>query len=145
MKNKSPEKRDVARSKLYYPLELTLCSPRFLDKSFNGYINNLSERGVCVQLEDRYKRFEMVEPEGSRIDLEIELLEGDRVSCNAGICWVNDDTQSPSVSLFVGLEFKGLSDGQLEQIRRLSRLKKSDTRMLHALFDQHMHRISHQQ
>ncbi len=142
MNNDLTEKRDHIRSKLYYPLDLTLFSPKFLDRSFSGYIKNLSLHGACIQLEDSYERFEKIEQEDSRVELEIDVPQGERISFDTGICWIKKNSDKKSISFFIGLEFNELSDSNLEQIDRLSRIKKTDTQMLHALFDQHLKQIS---
>ncbi len=132
------EKREYPRLKLSYPLELTLFSPNHMDKTFIGYIKNLSTKGACIQLEDRYNRFDMIEQQDSWIELLIDMPQGEQVSLNTRICWIKKDSLQKSFSILIGLEFKGIKEGQLEQIKRLYRIRKKDRRMLHDLFDHHV-------
>ena len=132
------EKRQYTRLKLAYPLELTLFSPNHMDKTFIGYIKNLSTKGACIQLEDRYNRFNMIERQDSWIELLIDMPQGELVSINTRICWIRNDCLQKSFSILIGLEFKEIKEGQLEQIKRLSRIGKKDRQMIHALFDHHI-------
>lgn len=138
MNTKISEQRQYTRSKLSYPLELTLFSPNHMDKSFIGYFKNLSIKGACIQLEDRYNRFDMIEKQESWIELVIDVPQGEQVSLNTRICWIKKDSLQKSFSILIGLEFKGIKEGQLEQIKRLSRIRKKDHQMLHDLFDHHV-------
>lgn len=132
------EQRKYTRLKLSYTLELTLFSPNHMDKSFIGYIKNLSTKGVCIQLEDRYNRFDMIEKQESWIELVIDVPQGEQVSLNTRICWIKKDSLQKSFSILIGLEFKEIKEGQLEQIKRLYRIRKKDRQMLHDLFDHHV-------
>jgi hypothetical protein len=138
MKTTISEQRKYTRSKLSYPLELTLFSPNHMDKSFIGYFKNLSTKGACIQLEDRYNRFDMIEKHESWIELVIDVPQGEQVSLNTRICWIKKDSLQKSFSILIGLEFKGIKEGQLEQIKRLSRIRKKDHQMLHDLIDHHV-------
>ncbi len=142
MNTELPEKREYTRSQLYYPLQLKLSSPRFLDKTYNGYIKNLSLNGVCILLEDRYKRFDMIEYHDSRIELEIEVPQGESLSFNTDICWTKKYAEQHRKAVLVGLEFNKISDQEQEQIKGISRIRKSDAQVLHTLFDQYMKQIS---
>ncbi len=132
------EQRKYTRLKLSYTLELTLFSSNHLDKSFIGYIKDLSTKGACIQLEDRYNRFDMIEKQESWIELVIDVPQGEQVSLNTRICWIKKDSLKKSFSILIGLEFKGIKEGQLEQIKMLSRIRKKDRQMLHDLFDHHV-------
>ncbi len=127
---------------LSYPLELTLFSPNLLEKSFIGYIKNLSTEGACIQLEDKYNRFDIIEQRDARIELEIDVPQGERISLNTRICWIKKDAAQPCFSILIGLEFNELNEWQLEQIDRLARIRKIDNRMIHDLYDHHMKQIS---
>jgi hypothetical protein len=132
------EQRKYTRLKLSYPLELKLFSPNHMDKSFIGYFKNLSTKGACIQLEDRYNRFDMIEKQESWIELVIDVLQGEQVSLTTRICWIKKDSLQKSFSILIGLEFKGIKEGQLEQIKKLSRTRKKDHQMLRDLFDHHV-------
>lgn len=132
------EQRKYSRLTVSYPLKLTLCSPDHMDKSFTGYFKNVSAQGACVQLEDRYNRFDMIDKQESWIELVIDVPLGKQVSLNTRICWIKKDSLQKSFSILIGLEFKAIREGQLEQIKRLSRIRKKDHQMLHELFDHHV-------
>jgi hypothetical protein len=136
------EKRGHTRLLLSYPLELTLFSPNLLEKSFIGYIKNLSTEGACIQLEDKYNRFDIIEQKDARIELEIDVPQGERISLNTRICWIRKDAPQPCFSILIGLEFTELNEWQLQQIDRLAKIRKIDNRMIHNLYDHHMKQIS---
>ncbi len=137
-----PEKREHTRLILSYPLELTLFSPDLLDKSFIGYIKDLSTKGACIQLEDKYNRFDIIDQTDSWIDLEINVPPGERISLNTRISWIRKNDPRHCFSILIGLEFKELNELQLEQIDRLVKTSKIDNQMIHVLFDHHIEQIS---
>jgi len=132
------EQRKYPRLELSYQLELTLFSPNHMDKSFIGYFKNFSTKGACIQLEDRYNRFDKIEKQESWIKLIIDVPQGEQVSLNTRICWIKKDSLQKGFSILIGLEFKGIKEGQLEQIKRLSRIRKKDHQMLNDLFEHHV-------
>ena len=138
------EKRGHTRLILSYPLELTLFAPNLLDKSFTGYIKNLSTKGICIQLEDKQNRFDIIEQRDSWIELEIDVPGGERFSLNTRISWIRKDTSHHCFSILIGLEFDELNEWQLEQIDRLAKIRKIDNRMIHNLYDQHIKQIARQ-
>jgi hypothetical protein len=109
-----------------------------MDKSFIGYFKNFSAKGACIQLQDRHNRFGMIEKQASWVELVINMPQGERVSLNTRISWIKKESLQKSFSILIGLEFKGIKEGQLEQIKKLSRTRKEDHQMLHHLFDQHV-------
>jgi hypothetical protein len=132
------EQRKYTRLKLSYPLELRLFSPNHIDKSFIAYFKNLSTKGACIQLEDRYNRFNMIEKQESWVELIIDVPQGEQVSLSTRICWIKKDSLQKSFSILIGLEFEGIKEEQFEQIKRLSRIRKKDHQLLHGLFDHHL-------
>ena len=138
MKAMISEQRTDPRLTLTYPLKLTLFSPNHMDKSFLGYFKNFSMKGACIKLEDRHNRFGMIEKQASWVELVINMPQGEQVSLNTRICWIKKDNLQKSFSILIGLEFKGIKEGQLEQIKKLSRIRKEDHQMLNDLFDQHI-------
>jgi len=125
-----PEKRGHTRLILSYPSELTLFSPILLDKSFIGYIKNLSTKGACIQLEDKYNRFDIIEQRDSWIELEINVPPGERISLNSQISWIRKDDPQHCFSILIGLEFKELNEWQLEQIDSLAKTSKINNPMI---------------
>lgn len=69
------------------------------------------------------------------IELTIDVPQGEQVSLNTRICWIKKDNLQKSSSVLIGLEFDEINEGQLEQIRRLTRIRKKDHQMLNDLFD----------
>ncbi len=141
MKPALSEKRVHTRLILSYPLELTLFSPNLLEKSFIGFIKNLSTKGACIQLEDKHNRFDIIEQRDSWIELEIDVPQGEHISLNTRICWIRKDAPQHCFSILIGLEFKELNEWQLEQIDRLAKIRKIDYGMIHDLYDHHMKQI----
>ncbi|UCH80611.1 MAG: PilZ domain-containing protein [Nitrospiraceae bacterium] len=136
------ENRGHTRLILSYPLELTLFAPNLLDRSFTGYIKNLSTKGACIRLEDKYNRFDIIEQRDSWIELEIDVPHGERIFLNTHICWMRRDPPQQGYSILIGLEFSELTDWQVEQIERLAKIRNIDNRMIHNLYDQHMKQLS---
>jgi hypothetical protein len=132
------EQRKYTRLELSYPLKLTLFSPYHMDKSFIGCFKNVSTKGACIQLEDRYNRFAVIEKRESRIELTIDVPQGEQISLNTRICWIKKDSLQKDLSVLIGLEFEGIKEKQLEQIKRLSGIKKKDHQMLNDLFDHYV-------
>lgn len=132
------EQRKHTRLELSYPLKLTLFSPDHMDKSFIGCFKNVSTKGACIQLEDRYNRFAHIEKQKSRIELTIDVPQGEQVSLDTRICWIKKNSLRKNFSVLIGLEFQGVQEEQLEQIIRLSRMRKKDHQMLNDLFDHHV-------
>jgi hypothetical protein len=138
MNTTTSEQRKNTQLKLFYPVKLTLFSPNHLNKSFIGYLKKLSTKVACIQLEDRYNRFDMIEKQESRIELVIDMQQGEQVSLNTRICWIKKDSLQKSFSILIGLEFKGIKEGQLEQIKKLFRIRIKDHQVLLDLLDYHV-------
>lgn len=138
MKVELSEKRECARLKFSYPVELKLFSPNLITRSYMGYIKDISRKGACIQIKDRYRRFDRIERRDSWLEIVISVPRGERVSLNARICWIRKDVPQQDSSVLTGLEFQNINDRHLEQINRLSRIRKKDQTMLTNLFDHYI-------
>jgi len=136
------EQREHSRLNLPYPIDLMLYSPSHLDKSFSGFVKDFSATGACIRIEDRYRRFDVIEKKESRIELEIDVPQEEGILINSRICWIKKDSLPNSYSIMVGLEFKKLKDWQLKKVDRLARIRKKDSLMINDLFDYHLRNIT---
>lgn len=142
MNNKLSEQRKHSRLNLPYPIDLMLYSPKHLDKSFSGFIKDFSATGACIRVEDKYRRFDMIEKKEARIELEIDVPQEEGILLNSRICWIKKDSQPDSSSIMIGLKFKKLKNWELKKVDRLAKIRKKDSLMINDLFDYHLRHIT---
>jgi hypothetical protein len=124
------------RSEFAYPIEFKILSQRYEQRSFNGYIENVSESGSGILFEDRYGRVNAEELKGTKVKLSIVMPSGEKVVFITLIRWVRKDSPQPFF-IQLGIEFEHIEDWQLEAIQKLVRVKNKDHNMMWNLWEQY--------
>jgi c-di-GMP-binding flagellar brake protein YcgR len=129
------ERRRFDRSDFAYPVEIKFLSGTMDNTIFNGYIENISLGGACVQFEDRYGRVDPVELSDTKMKLIIHMPEGEKIAVLSSAKRVRINTPK-QFFVEIGIEFESLEDLQEKAFSKLMTSKKKDQNMMWSLWGQ---------
>lgn len=133
--NTGQDRRKHTRYEFAYPVEFKLFSPQLQSTYINGFIENISVQGACIQFGDKYGRINPEDLSGSRVKLSIVMPDGDSVSLLSLVRWKSGNGPE-SFFLRMGMEFDEIGDWQTESINNLIGMKNKDINMMWGLWDQ---------
>ncbi len=128
------EKRKSERSEFAYPVEIMFLSEIADNTLFQGYIEDISMGGSCVQFEDRYGRLSSTELTDSKVKLFLFMPEGEKVAVLSRIKRIQMNTPK-QFSIEIGVEFENLEDWQERAIEKLASSNKKDQNMMWNLWE----------
>lgn len=130
------DRRKYPRSEFTYPAEFKVFYQNLEHISFNGYLKDVSISGACLQLDDKYGRFNVKDTTNVKIKISFSIPNEDKVSIFAIIRWITKiDPRTFSVK--IGIEFKDLEGWQLDIIEKLIGMKNKDHNMMWNLWEQY--------
>jgi hypothetical protein len=130
------DRRKYLRSEFTYPAEFKVFYQNLEHISFNGYLKDVSISGACLQLDDKYGRFNIKDTTNVKIKISFSVPNEDKVSIFAIIRWITKiDPRTFSVK--IGIEFKDMEGWQLDIIEKLIGMKNKDHNMMWNLWEQY--------
>ena len=133
--NTEHERRRHPRYEFAYPVEFKLFSLQPQPAPINGFLENISLQGACIQFRDKYGRINTEDLTESRVKVSILMPEGENISILSSVRWKGGDS-SESFSVFLGMEFDDVNESQRQYITSLIDMKNKDMNMIWGLWDQ---------
>ncbi len=130
------DRRKYPRSEFAYPAEFKVFYQNLEHLSFNGYLKDVSISGACLQLDDKYGRFNIKNTNNVKIKISFSIPNEDKVSIFAIIRWITK-MDPRTFSIKMGIEFKDLAGWQLDIIEKLIGMKNKDHNMMWNLWEQY--------
>jgi hypothetical protein len=130
------ERRRHARYEFAYPVEFKFFSPFLRSIHLNGFLENISVKGVCIQFRDKYGLIKPEDLSDSKVKISIFSPKGENLSILSSVRWNTEDAFERS-SLRMGMEFDSVEEWQTEVINNLIAMKNKDTNMMLGLWDQY--------
>ena len=132
------EKRRHPRYKFTYPVEFKIFSPHLQSTPVNGFLENISLSGACIQFKDKYG---IIRPEylsDSRVKISIFMPgpDAEKVSILSSVRWKRGDGPE-RFFLTMGMKFDEIEGWQTERISNFISTKNKDMNMMWCLWDQY--------
>jgi len=129
------EKRKFYRSEFAYTVEIKILSGPMDSTVFNGYIENISMGGACIQFEDKYGRVNPDELSETKMKLIISMPDGEKMAVLSSAKRIKRNTPA-QFFIEIGIEFENLEDWQQKAVSKLIASKKKDQNMMWNLWEQ---------
>lgn len=132
------DKRTDQRNKFAYPVKFNLLLSDVESRSFTGSIYNMSIGGACILFEDKNGQIDLDKTKGSQIELTVNISQVERIHINALIHWIRREVPQNIFSYLMGIKFREIAAGQVDQIEKFMQLKNKDQKMMWNLWERYL-------
>jgi len=136
----SYDQRRHERIRFAYPVEIKILSPHIEQAIYEGYFDDVSIKGACLQFEDKFGRVMVGELTESKMRVSIKMPDGEKIIIISKVRWVKKDIPQ-KLHFTIGVEFENIEDWQLAAVKKLVSIKDKDHNMMWSLWDNYQKQI----
>lgn len=139
---KYKERRKFQRYEFSYPVDLKIFASDYDGIWLSAFLKDVSMRGFCIQLRDRYGRIALHQINNARVKIKILEPDGENMFLLGVIRWARSKRMAGEQIIFMGIECKVMPDWQVEKLEQFILLRGKDHKMLWNLWDTYIHRAA---
>ncbi|KPK29918.1 MAG: hypothetical protein AMK70_15005 [Nitrospira bacterium SG8_35_1] len=121
-------------------MEIKILSPHIEQAIYEGYFDDVSIKGACLQFEDKFGRVMVGELTESKMRVSIKMPDGEKIIIISKVRWVKKDIPQ-KLHFTIGVEFENIEDWQLAAVKKLVSIKDKDHNMMWSLWDNYQKQI----